>query len=96
MLCVEQVQQSYFMCRSSATLTKNCRTSAILHVEQVQHLQVEQLQHLRVEQVEFSLALDRKYHFLPSIALVRQVLEVLHMVDNVFLASVALVRQKCT
>ena len=54
MLCVEQVQQSYFMCRSSATLTKNCRTSAILHVEQVQHLQVEQLQHLRVEQVEFS------------------------------------------
>ena len=43
------------MCRSSATLTKNCRTSAILHVEQVQHLQVEQLQHLRVEQVEFSL-----------------------------------------
>ena len=54
MLCVEQVQQSYFMCRTSATLTKNCRTSAILHVEQVQHLQVEQLQHLRVEQVEFS------------------------------------------
>ena len=54
MICVDQVQQSYFMCRSSATLTKNCRTSAILHVEQVQNLQVEQLQHLRVEQVEFS------------------------------------------
>ena len=54
MLCVEHVQQSYFMCRTSATLTKNCRTSAILHVEQVQHLQVEQLQHLRVEQVKFS------------------------------------------
>ena len=42
------------------------------------------------------VALDRKYHFLPSIALVRQVLEVLHMIDNVFLASVALVRQKST